>query len=258
MADWNVDQYLKFADHRARPALELLSRIPLETPQSVFDLGCGAGNVTRFLAGRWPDARVTGIDGSAAMLDKARQQGIDAHWLKADLTSWVPERPADVLYSNAALQWLDHHETLFPRLFGLLAPGGCLAIQMPRQTVERSHILMDEVASSGPWRDRLRAIKRTGDLPAPQTYYHLLAPLTRALDIWETVYLQTLEGRDAVVEWTRGTALRPFIDALEGEERDRFLAEYTARIREAYPRREDGRTVFPFRRMFIVARKDED
>ncbi|MCH7957955.1 MAG: trans-aconitate 2-methyltransferase, partial [Proteobacteria bacterium] len=154
---------------------------------------------------------------------------------------------------NAALHWLDGHEALFPRLAGGLRPGGVLAVQMPRNYAEPSHTCMAEAAEAGPWRARLDAVLRLRPVASPEAYYDMLAPLARTLDIWETVYTHVLEGENPVVEWTRGSALKPLLDALEDDERPAFLAQYTTRIRAAYPRRGDGTTLFPFRRLFIVA-----
>jgi trans-aconitate 2-methyltransferase len=254
---WDPGQYLKFADHRLRPAIDLLNRIDLDAPARVFDLGCGAGNVTRLIAGRWPGAAVTGIDGSADMLAKARagEGGAAIQWVQGDLGRWLPDAPAALLYSNAALHWLDNHAALFPRLFGLVAPDGVLAVQMPRNHGAPSHTCMTEAAAAGPWAERLRPHLRPAPTAEPAVYYDLLGPLAAQLDIWETEYLQVLDGDNPVVEWTKGTALKPLLDALDGAQRAGFLAEYGRRIAAAYPKRADGRTLFPFRRLFIVARR---
>ncbi|MBI4184634.1 MAG: methyltransferase domain-containing protein [Proteobacteria bacterium] len=258
MPAWDPGLYLKFADLRLRPALDLLTRIPHDSPRTVVDLGCGPGRVTRLLQGRWPEALVTGVDASAEMLDRARREaeaeGQRAiRWIAADLAAWLPEEPADVLYSNAAFQWLPDHESLYPRLMGVLAPGGALAVQIPHMTDQPTHRTPLELAASEPWRASLTP------LPDPLTdhpagfYYDLLRPLARRLDIWETTYLQVLEGEDAVVEWVKGTSLRPFLERLEGQLRESFLAAYAERVRPHYPSRPDGRTLLPFRRLFLVA-----
>ncbi len=253
MAGWDPSQYLKFAGPRARPALDLLAQVGLEAPESVFDLGCGAGNITRIMAGRWPGSAVTGVDGSADMLAKA-QSGDDAiTWVHADLGHWSPPAPADVLYSNAALHWLDDHETLFPRLVAGLGQGGVLAVQMPRNHGEASHTCMVEAARAGPWHDRLAPVLRPSPVAPPEVYHDILAPVASALDLWETVYTHALDGDNPVVEWTKGSALKPLLDVLEGEDREGFLADYTGRIAAAYPKRADGTTLFPFRRLFMVA-----
>ena len=219
----------------------------------MYDLGCGAGNVTRFLAERWPHAALTGVDGSASMLAAARAAAPSLTWTQADLSTWRAAPPADVLFSNAALHWLDDHTSLFPRLVGDLAPGGALAVQMPRNHGAPSHVEMVAAAEAGPWRERLRPALRARPVAEPAVYHGILSPHVSSLDIWETEYLHALEGENPVVEWTRGSALKPLLDALPEPDRSRFEAEYAARIARAYPRRADGRTLLPFRRLFIVA-----
>lgn len=256
---WNPDQYLKFAQPRLRPALDLLARVAVDHPRTVYDLGCGTGNVTRLLAERWPVARVVGVDDSAAMLAKAAAEPSAIEWVQRSLAGWQPELPASVIYSNAALQWLPDHATLFPALMQGLAPGGVLAVQMPANFSEPSHTLVTETLMAGPWRSRLQHLVQPPRVSPAQAYYDLLAPLAAgpagALDIWETVYLQVLEGEDPVKEWTKGTWLRQFLDALDMGERAAFEDDYARRLRVAYPRRADGTTLFPFRRLFIVARR---
>ncbi len=253
---WDPAQYLKFADHRLRPALDLLGRIAADGPRAVYDLGCGAGNVTRLLAERWPQARVVGLDSSEEMLAKARAACPAASFESADLTAWRPPVPADVLYSNAVLHWLDDHASLFPRLIAGLAEGGTLAVQMPRNHDAPSHTCMREAAEAGPWAAVVVPALRHHPVAEPEVYYDLLRPLVSSLEIWETVYVQALEGENPVVEWTKGTALRPLLQAIEdGGQREAFLADYAARLAAAYPRRADGRTLLPFRRIFIVARR---
>jgi trans-aconitate 2-methyltransferase len=253
MANWDSVQYLRFATERSRPARDLMARVPLETPKVVYDLGCGAGNITRLLAERWPAAEITGVDSSPEMLAKARTSGNGAiRWEEADLRTWKPARPADLFYSNAALQWLDDHASVFPRLAGLLAPGSVLAVQMPRNHCEPSHTLITETIEDGPWAGRLRSLIRP-PVAAPEAYYDWLSPVVLRLEIWETIYWQILDGDNPVVEFTKGTALRPFLEALEDDERRAFLDAYAKRVLAAYPPRLDGRTLFPFRRLFIVA-----
>ena len=227
--------------------------MPAAAPAVVHDLGCGAGNVTRLLVERWPGAAVTGIDGSAAMLAAARAAAPGVTWIQADIGAWRGPRPADVVFSNAALHWLDEHAGLFPRLVSGLAPGGALAVQMPRNHGAPSHTEMVAAAEAGPWRERLRPSLRARPVAEPAVYHDILASHVSRLDIWETEYLHALDGDNPVVEWTRGSALKPLLDLLEEPERSGFLAEYSARIARAYPPRPDGRTLFPFRRLFIVA-----
>lgn len=251
---WDPAQYLKFADQRLRPAIDLLNRVDLAEPREVYDLGSGTGNVTRLLKLRWPNARVTGVDGSAEMLAKATAAMPEITWQRADLSLFHPPRPADLLYSNAALHWLGDHGSLFPALLADLPPGGVLAVQMPRNFLAPSHTAIAEAARMGAWRSKIEPLLRPSPVAEPAFYYDLLASRTAHLDIWETEYLQVLEGENPVKEWTKGTWLRQFLDALEEPERSGFETSYASLVARAYPRRADGRTLFPFRRLFIIAR----
>ncbi len=255
MIGWDPAKYLEFAGPRLRPALDLVAQVPLAAPTAVYDLGCGTGSATRLLARRWPGAAVIGVDGSAAMLAAARAAagGPAIRWVEADLAGWHPPRPAELIFSNAALHWLPDHATLFPRLVADLAPGGVLAVQMPRNHDAPSHTEMAASVRAGPWAARLAPLLREHPVAPPAAYHDWLASQVTRLDIWETEYLHVLEGDHPVVEWTRGSALKPLLDALAADERSAFLADYTARIARAYPRRADGRTLFPFRRLFLVA-----
>lgn len=220
----------------------------------MYDLGAGAGNVTRLLQARWPSATITGVDNSPQMLAQAIASASEIDWQQADLAQWRPSRPADVIYSNAALHWLPEHERLFPALLAALAPNGVLAVQMPRNFLAPSHTLVEQAVREGPWRLRLEPLLRPPPVAEPAVYYDLLAPGAAALDIWESEYVQALEGENPVKEWTKGTWLRPLLAALDPREGEQFEAAYGRLIARAYPRRRDGRTLFPFRRLFIVAR----
>jgi trans-aconitate 2-methyltransferase len=250
---WDPAHYLRFDSERLRPALDLLARIPLEAPESVVDLGCGPGHVTRILKDRWPSARVTGVDRSPEMLERAAEGASELAWRLEDLAAWRPEHPVDLIYANASLHWLDNHETLFPRLMDCLKPGGCLAVQMPRNHDRPSHLAAFEVAEENPWRDRLRPHLRRHPVSEPEAYLRWLSPWSRRIDLWETDYLHLLEGPDPVAAWTRGSVLVPLMEALKEDERGAFLEAYSHRLRAAYPMDADGRTPFWFRRFFLVA-----
>lgn len=254
MSGWNPQQYLTFEGHRLRPAIDLLSRVPLQAPTDIVDLGCGTGNITRIIHERWPHARVVGIDSSAAMLTKARQADIVVEWQEQDLGDWRPQQRFDLIYSNAALHWLPDHEKLFPRLMGYLKPGGHFAVQMPGNFTAPTHTLVYEAARSGPWRDTLEPLIKPPPVMELADYYWVLAPHSEQLDIWETTYIQLLEGENPVAEWTKGSWLKPFLDALREPEKGQLEAEYRRRILEAYPAGANGKTLLPFRRIFIVAK----
>lgn len=252
---WSPSQYLKFSQPRLRPAMDLLSRVPTAAPRRVYDLGCGAGNVTAALVARWPRAKIIGVDTSAAMLVQAAKALPQVQWVHHSLADWQADAPADVIYSNAALHWLPNHQQLFPALVGAVSPGGVLAVQMPRNFAAASHTLIEATARAGPWLDKLEPLLGAAPVAEPQYYYSLLAPLASSLDIWESEYLQVLSGDDPVKEWTKGTWLTQFLDRLDPAERAAFEADYAQRLRAAYPRLADGTTLFPFRRLFIVLHK---
>jgi len=252
---WDPKTYMQFAGERTRPAAELLARVPLEDPRRVADLGCGPGNSTALLAARWPQADLEGVDNSPQMLAEARASGVKARWTQADVALWNPAAPCDVVFSNATLQWVGDHASLLPRLMAHLAPDGIFAFQVPRNFTEPCHVLIREVADGGPWAAKLKNVRDWWNVLEPEAYFAILEPCARAIDIWETRYVQLLDGEDAVYRWMSGTGLRPFADALQGEEREAFLAEYKRRVATAYPRRESGKTLYPFQRLFAVARR---
>lgn len=255
---WDPNQYQKFSDHRLRPALELLDRVPIQSPEVIFDLGCGTGQVTGIISEKWPSARVYGLDNSQEMLAKAAATSSEIRWIEADIRSWSPDDSPDLIYSNATLQWVEQHSDLFPRLVQTLKPGGCLAVQMPLSWTAPSHRLMREtLVNGGPGGkaigpQELRQAEVRAWVEEADVYYDLLAGLCKSVDIWKTEYLQILTGDDPVLEWVKGTGLRPILNSLEDEDREIYLAEYAKRLRTAYPVRANGVTLYPFRRLFIV------
>jgi trans-aconitate 2-methyltransferase len=253
---WNPTQYLKFADHRLRPAIDLLNRVDLESPSVVYDLGAGAGTITELLAARWPDARVIGVDSSEEMLDGASERAPNIGWEVSDIGSWSPSEPPDLIFTNAALHWLTGHKELFTKLMNSVAPGGTLAVQLPRNFGAISHTSISEAAKMGPWRSTLEPLLNPAPVELPEFYIQVLSPLVASLDVWETEYMQILSGDHPVKEWTKGTWLRPLLAALEEPERSDFEAAYTDLTDRAYPKQPDGTTVFPFRRMFIAAKRE--
>ncbi len=255
MPTWDPSLYLQFGDQRLRPAVDLLSRIPLEEPRTVYDLGCGTGAATVMLKHRWPEAHVTGLDGSTDMLERARATEADIDWQQVDLATWEPSAPADLMFSNAVFHWVDGHETLFPRLLSGLKPGGVLAIQMPSNFSAPSHTSIGATVSGGPWYEKLKPHLREFPVAEASAYYDILSPHAAPLDVWETIYLHVLSGDNPVVEWTKGTALRPYLDRLEDSEAEVFLEQYGKLIERAYPQRQDGNTLLPFKRVFLLAAK---
>jgi len=252
---WNPAQYLKFAQPRFRPAQDLLARITAESPQTIYDLGCGAGNITQLLAERWPLAKITGIDDSEEMLAQAAKSQSNISWQQQSIAGWAPNQPADLIFTNAALHWLPNHAELFPRLMNCLAPGGVLAVQMPRNFNAPSHALVAETIRLGPWRSKLEPLLRPPPVGDPLFYYELIEPYASGVDIWETEYLQVLQGKDPVKEWTKGTWLIQFLEELDISERLSFEDDYAQRVAQAYPPQKNGSTLFPFRRLFMIVQR---
>jgi trans-aconitate 2-methyltransferase len=251
MPTWDDVQYRKFIDARTRPAAELLARVPLAAAARVLDLGCGPGNSTELLAQRWPGARVTGVDNSAEMLTSARAALPRLEFVFADVAEFRPEVAVDVSFSNATLQWLPDHPQLFPQLLECVREGGALAVQMPYNYEEPSHRAMREVGRE--FIADLATVRAFSPLLAVDAYYDLLAPRCAALDLWQTRYEHVMADPAAIVEWVKGTGLRPYLEALPAGTRDAFLARYTEAIASAYPARADGKRLFSFPRLFMVA-----
>ncbi|MDR2296895.1 MAG: trans-aconitate 2-methyltransferase [Comamonas sp.] len=265
MQDWNPALYLRFANERTRPAAELLARVPALQPARrlhIVDLGCGPGNSTELLVERFPDADVLGVDNSESMLETARKQLPQARFEAGDIASWAPaegEPAPDLIYANASIQWVGEHEALVPRLFSLLAPGGVLAVQMPDNRQEPTHRNMREVAQLprfvGYIGDASKV--RTEILPIAAYYDLLAAPANEAssVDVWHTIYQHPMDSAAAIVQWLRGTGLKPFVEGLPGELQAEFLTEYERRIDAAYPERTDGKRLLAFPRLFMVAQR---
>lgn len=251
---WDPAQYLRFSNERLRPALDLLAQVPLATANRIVDLGCGTGNVTVILKQMFPTADVLGVDGSEAMLEKARAAAPDCRFATGDFSTWAPEQRSDLIYSNAALHWVTDHDILFPRLLSLLAPGGVLAIQMPAMHDAPLRALQNEVAASGPWAPHLVATGFARGLLPTGTYYDIIRPHVADLNMWETTFLHILNGENAITEWAAGSSLRPFLDKLPQDLKQPFRDAYSAALRPHYPRRADGTTLLPFKRLFMVAR----
>jgi trans-aconitate 2-methyltransferase len=254
MAPWNPDHYLRFGDQRTRAAIDLASSVRVDDPQRVVDLGCGPGNSTEVLRRRWPRARLLGLDSSAEMVASARAARPEGEWALGRIEDWTAGEPWDVVFSNAALQWTRDHATLVRRLFGAVAPGGALAFQIPSGAYSPVRTLIREVASDSAWAERMDEARRALTMEEPAVYYDALAPVARDVDIWETEYHHVMASAAAIVDWMSSTGLRPYLAALASdEERRRFVSMLTERVTASYTRRSDGRVLFPFRRLFVVA-----
>ncbi len=251
---WSAAQYMKFEDERTRPARDLVARIPNDAVVSAADIGCGPGNSSEVLQARYPDAQIVGLDFSSDMIAAARKRLPGMAFEVADIRQWRPEQRFEVILANAVLQWIPGHETLMPALIAMLNPGGALAVQTPDNLDEPSHQLMREIAGAGPWAAKLKnAAKARAARHGAEWYFRLLRAHASRVDIWRTTYYHPLAGARAVVEWVKGTGLRPFIDPLDEHEREAYLARYEAAIAEAYPAEADGTVLLPFPRLFFVA-----
>ncbi|HEX3860868.1 MAG TPA: trans-aconitate 2-methyltransferase [Stellaceae bacterium] len=253
MHAWDASQYLRFANERTQSALDLVARLPLEKPRQIIDLGCGPGNSTVLLRQRWPDADVAGLDTSFDMIETARRDHPGIAFVQGDLTSWAPAEPFDLVFSNAALQWVGDHRTLVPRLVDAVAPGGALAVQMPRNHDFATHALMRQVAADGPWRDRMVGARDPSPVEAPEFYYDCLSAKGCRVTLWETNYIQVMDDVQAIITWLRGTGLRPFLARLAAGEEPVFLERYAALLAEAFPARADGKVLLPYPRLFFIA-----
>jgi trans-aconitate 2-methyltransferase len=250
---WSAKQYTMFEQQRTRPVRDLVAAIATQDVRYAVDLGCGPGNSTEVLAQRFPGAHVSGLDSSEDMLADARKRLPSLEFELADIADWVASDPVDVILANASLQWLPDHATLYPRLVNQLAPGGTLAVQTPDNLEEPSHRLARHVAAEGPWASKIANVKHP-DRHAPSDYYQLLADHCSSVDVWRTTYLHPLaDGHQAVVDWFKGSALRPYLQKLEEGEQAAFLDAYLKQIKAAYPALPDGTVLLPFPRLFIVA-----
>ncbi|TNB72613.1 trans-aconitate 2-methyltransferase [Arthrobacter sp. BB-1] len=257
---WDPAKYVQFGDYRDRPFFDLTGRIHADRPVQVVDLGCGPGNLTATLADRWPDAEVVGLDSSEEMLARAagRAEGNPAlRFELADISEWKPSGETDVVVSNAALQWVPGHQDLMRTWLDALRPGAWFALQVPGNFNAPSHALLRELAGSQRWEPKLGGVLRGGEsVGEPAEYLRLMLDAGFSADAWETTYLQVLPGEDAVLEWVRGTAMRPVLAALSPGEGAEFEAEYAALLRDAYPQSGHG-TVYPFRRIFAVGCRNQ-
>jgi trans-aconitate 2-methyltransferase len=249
LSDWRPADYLTFADERTRPARDLLAQVPLESVERAFDLGCGPGNSTALLVKRFPGAAITGIDNSPAMLEAARKACPGAGFAAGDLSDWLPEAEPQLLFSNAAFQWVPDHIAVLERLAECLPESGVLAVQMPDNLMEPSHGLMHEAAQE---EQIAGAALAREALPEPSAYYARLKPFFRRLDIWHTIYNHPLHGVNGIVSWLMTTGLRPWLDPLPEDERAAYLARYRELLRGAYPEQADGTVLLRFPRLFIV------
>ena len=252
---WSAKQYVAFEDERTRPVRDLLSALPDMVVRRAVDLGCGPGNSTEVLQARFPGAQVSGIDSSDDMIAAARKRLPQLQFSVADVATWRDSGPYEVILANAVFQWLPDHAALFPALIAKLAAGGALAVQMPDNLDVPAHRLMRDIAAQGPWSPKLAlAAEARAPLRDAEWYYQLLRPVTARTDIWRTTYYHALPGgAAAIVDWFKGSGLRPYLEPLDDAERSAYLERYTSAIAQAYPALPDGSVLLPFPRLFLVA-----
>lgn len=251
MADWNPSLYLQYGAERTRPAAELLARIALNDVSSIVDLGCGPGNSTALLHQRWPSAQIVGVDNSPAMLEQARVAVPECRFIEADIQRFRPEHALNLIYANASLQWVPDHYELLPHLVSLLALNGVLAIQMPDNHQEPTHVLMREVAYEQGYPDRSRDA-----LPGVHAYYDILSEAGCEVDIWRTTYYHKMSSHQAIIDWVSATGLRPWLQELNESEQRNYLKRYQELLEQQYPLQENGQILLAFPRLFIVARRE--
>ena len=254
MPNWDADLYLKFGAERTQPAIDLIHRIVIDAPARIVDLGCGPGNSTQTLRRRWPEAAVTGLDSSPAMIEAARKADPDGKWVIADAQSWRAEEPVDLVFSNAVLHWLRDHASLCRHWFQQVKAGGALAVQVPAHYAMPLHSEIVAVSQEPAWDARMETARTALTHHPASFYYDILHPLTSHFDLWETIYYHIVDGPEAVLAWFRATGLRPFLEALSSDgERAQFEQMLLDRYQVSYARRASGQTLFAFRRLFFVA-----
>ncbi|MFI3310828.1 trans-aconitate 2-methyltransferase [Ewingella allii] len=256
MKDWNPDLYRQFEAERTRPAAELLARVLHPNAKFITDLGCGPGNSTELLQHAYPQALLTGLDTSQAMLEKARERLPSCRFEKVDIREWKPTQPQDIIYGNASLQWVTGHEELIPHLMQQLAPEGVFAVQMPDNLSQPSHQLMQKVADQPEWRNAIAGVDNSRkQLLTTEQYYDLLASQGALVDIWRTTYYHVMPSAKAIVDWLSATGLRPFLAPLDENQQEAFLASYLQELEKVYLPRADRSVLLAFPRLFLIARK---
>jgi trans-aconitate 2-methyltransferase len=256
MSDWNPEKYLAFADERARPALDLIASIPNRDPRVIHDLGCGPGNSTQMLRDAFPDAKISALDSSPAMIEKAKSSGVDAEFLIADVTQWTPDPDADVVFSNALFQWIPQHDERLLHILSALKSGGILVVQMPDNLQEPSHRMMAEVARTYVTKTESDQIVITrSSLLTSNGYFDLLRPVAQRVDVWRTTYHHDLKDHRAIADMFSSTGLKPWLDAIDRQSTEEFLNAYVKAIAPHYPAMKNGRVLYPFPRLFILAVK---
>ncbi len=256
MAKWDSDQYLKFEKERTQPSIDLARRIERESADSVIDIGCGPGNSTSVIAGRFPKARVTGADNSQNMIGKAKALHPELDFILFDASGDFGEikEKYDVVFSNACIQWVPDHKKLLPNMMSLLNEGGTLAVQVPMNYKEPVHTIIGELTKSKKWRDKFDEPRIFYTL-TQEEYFDILAAASSDFTIWETVYCHRMASHESILEWYRGTGLRPYLEALNETDKAEFEKDFLEEVKKAYPKQQNGEIIFRFPRFFFTAEK---
>ncbi len=256
MKDWNPDLYLKFNRERIQPSRDLISRINYEKPEKIIDIGCGPGNSTQMLARRWPDASVTGIDSSPAMIKKAATDFPDGNWKLRDAGKDVIEEKYDIVFSNAAIQWIPGHEKLLRKFHSLLNNNGLLAVQVPLSRDMPLGKSIEEIARNKRWNSLTKDATTLFTIHNSPWYYDRLSGIFNSIEIWETSYIHAMDSHNSILEMIRSTGLKPYLEGLGSEEeKSDFESLVFKSINKHYPRQKNGKVLFPFKRLFFIAGK---
>lgn len=253
MSKWDSEQYLKFKNQRTRPAIDLVQRIEINNPQKILDIGCGPGNSTKVLKNAFPKAHILGIDSSENMIKKAKETYSDIEFRIMDITDEDQSlENFDIIFSNACLQWIPNHKKLIPMIFSKLSKGGVLAVQIPMNFQEKLFTIMSETVHEDKWDFSSIPAEPNTTLKCEE-YFDILSSLTDNFDIWETVYYHNMPSVDSMVEWIKGTRLRPYLNALNSIDAKKLINEITEKASRVYTKQENGEIIFKFRRFFFTA-----
>lgn len=254
--DWNPDLYLQFRSERTQPSIDLINRIHNIEPKSIIDIGCGPGNSTQMLVNRWPEAKITGLDSSAAMIAKAKQDYPNQEWIVADASTYAPENEYDLVFSNAVIQWIPDHENLLKKFHGMLSANGLLAVQIPLFWDMPLGQIINETANETRWKEQLKGIWDLFSIHSHSFYYDRLSSLFDSINIWETHYFHILNSHMAMIEMMRSTGLKPYLDKLDNDlDRDQFEKRVLTGLKRAYTNQNNGKVLLPFKRLFFIGYK---
>ncbi|HEY9167710.1 MAG TPA: methyltransferase domain-containing protein [Candidatus Kryptonia bacterium] len=256
MLKWNPHEYLKFAGERTRPSVDLAARIEIENPRSIIDIGCGPGNSTQVLRSRWPAAKIIGLDSSAEMIARASKDFPESEWITADVSSYSFPTKHDIVFSNAAIQWIPDHDELLPRLMDAVSSGGVFAVQVPSDAGSPLRLALLEVSARPEWNRFVAGAEKLAAYHDADYYYNILAPISSKFDLWETTYYHLLDFHKGLVEWYKGTGMRPFLERIPDEKmKIEFQNQILNECVKAYRIQDNGKLLYPFKRTFFIATK---